>query len=113
MTDANDYVVTHCVESLKNVILVFQSNGYFDKMSLKTGDNVWTKTWAILNDVTPDFHKQFVDSTNTLTNSNFNHINAHIQNENNDNDNNNNNNNNNNNDNDISNYNPQIQQPPI
>ena len=60
MVNQNTNLVTHCCESLKNVILVFQSTNVFDTLSNKTNINVWNETWQILNDCAPNLKQEFL-----------------------------------------------------
>ena len=54
-------LVIHCCESLKNVILVFQSSNVFQKLSDKTGKNIWDETWKMLDDVAPNLKQEIVE----------------------------------------------------
>jgi len=50
----------HCVENIKNVILVFQSSHVFETLAQRTGTSVWNETWRILDDVAPNLKQQFI-----------------------------------------------------
>ncbi|ETO31741.1 hypothetical protein RFI_05379 [Reticulomyxa filosa] len=58
----NDSIVTHCMEWLKNSILVVKTNKIMEKVSQTTGEDVWTKTWDILAEVSPSLQQQMDDS---------------------------------------------------
>ena len=60
-------IITHTQESVKNVILVFQSNDFFEMLSNNTNTNVWNDTWNILKDIAPNLKQEFETDTDTTS----------------------------------------------